>query len=65
VVALVGPSGSGKSTVLGLLLRMYELQDGNILLDNVPIRDLNTQWLREQVGVVRPPPSCHWRTRLA
>ncbi len=40
-VALVGESGSGKSTFVGLLLRFYEPEIGEILIDGVPIKDYN------------------------
>ena len=51
-VALVGPTGSGKSTVIRLLCRLYEPQQGRILLDGRDIRSLPMQELRRQLGVV-------------
>jgi len=51
-VALVGPTGSGKSTVIRLLCRLYEPQQGRILLDGQDIRDLPVTELRRQLGVV-------------
>ena len=51
-VALVGPSGAGKSTVLQLLLRFYDAQQGRVLLDGVPVRDLSLNALRGRVGIV-------------
>ena len=51
-VALVGPTGSGKSTVIRLLCRLYEPQEGRILLDGQDIRTLPIQELRQQLGVV-------------
>lgn len=51
-VALVGPSGSGKSTLTKLLQRFYDPTDGAITLDGVDLRDLDTRWLRRQVGYV-------------
>jgi ATP-binding cassette subfamily B protein len=51
-VALVGPTGSGKSTVIRLLCRLYEPQQGRILLDGQDIRTLPTRELRRQLGVV-------------
>lgn len=55
-VALVGPSGSGKSSVMGLLLRFYDPDDGEILLDGVNIKTLNIRWLRGQFGYVGQEP---------
>lgn len=51
-VALVGQSGSGKSTLADLLLRFYDPCSGEILIDGVDIRRLDTSWLRRQFGVV-------------
>ncbi len=51
-VALVGPTGSGKTTVIRLLCRLYEPQQGRILLDGVDIRELPTDTLRRRLGVV-------------
>ena len=51
-VALVGPTGSGKTTVIRLLCRLYEPQQGRILLDGRDIRSLSLPDLRRQLGVV-------------
>ncbi len=51
-VALVGPTGSGKTTVIRLLCRLYEPQQGRILLDGIDIRELPIQTLRQRLGVV-------------
>jgi ATP-binding cassette, subfamily B, bacterial MsbA len=51
-LALVGPSGSGKSTIADLVLRFYDPSGGQILFDGVDIRDLDVNWLRNQIGVV-------------
>ena len=51
-VALVGPTGSGKSTIIRLLCRLYEPQQGRILLDGVDIRELPQSLLRQRLGVV-------------
>lgn len=52
VVALVGPSGSGKTTVTKLLQRFYDPQAGSVTLDGVDLRELRSDWLRQQVGYV-------------
>ncbi len=50
--AIVGATGSGKSTLVKLLLRLYEIQAGQILLDGVNIADLNLRSLRSCMGWV-------------
>ncbi len=51
-VALVGPTGSGKSTIIRLLCRLYEPQQGRILLDGRDIRTIPMVDLRRELGVV-------------
>ncbi|PMC33836.1 multidrug ABC transporter ATP-binding protein [Bacillus sp. UMB0899] len=51
-VALVGMSGGGKSTLVSLLPRFYDVTEGQILLDNMDLRDYEAQSLREQIGMV-------------
>jgi len=51
-VAIVGPTGSGKTTIIRILLRMYPIQKGQILLDDVPIEELDLSYLRAQMAVV-------------
>ena len=53
LTALVGLSGAGKSTLFDLLLRMYDWEEGEILLDGVDIRSLNIRSLRSCIGLVR------------
>lgn len=57
VVALVGGSGSGKSTVISLIERFYEPLSGQVLLDGCDIKDLDTKWLRQQIGLVNQEPA--------
>jgi ABC-type multidrug transport system fused ATPase/permease subunit len=52
VTALVGPSGGGKSTVLALLLRLYEVTDGDILIDGQAISEVSRASLRHQTAYV-------------
>jgi ATP-binding cassette, subfamily B, bacterial MsbA len=52
VTALVGPSGGGKSTVLGLLLRFYEVREGDILIDGQSISAVSRRSLRQQTAYV-------------
>src|ERR1700748_752104 len=49
--ALVGPSGGGKSTVLALLLRLYEVNDGAILIDGQAISGMSRHSLRRQTAL--------------
>lgn len=55
-VAFVGKSGCGKSTALQLFLKFYEANSGSVMLDGKNVRDLNTKWLRENVGYVGQMP---------
>src|SRR5208282_1352073 len=55
-IAIVGHTGAGKTTLIQLLLRFYEIQRGQILLDGVDIRDLKLQDLRRQFGIVLQDP---------
>jgi len=54
--AIVGHTGAGKTTLISLLLRFYDIQRGQILLDGVDIRLLNLQELRKQFGIVLQDP---------
>jgi ATP-binding cassette, subfamily B, multidrug efflux pump len=54
--AIVGHTGAGKTTLISLLLRFYDIQRGQILLDGVDIRLLNLQDLRKQFGIVLQDP---------
>ena len=51
-IGIVGATGSGKSTIVKLLLRLYEIQAGQILLDGQPIQALQLQALRRAIGLV-------------
>lgn len=51
-IALVGSSGAGKSTIASLLLRFYDVQQGEILLDGTPIADMDVAHLRANMAIV-------------
>jgi ATP-binding cassette subfamily B protein len=51
-VALIGPSGSGKSTLVSLLLRLYEPQEGRVMIDGHDIREFTLESLRSQISAV-------------
>jgi ATP-binding cassette, subfamily B, multidrug efflux pump len=54
--AIVGHTGAGKTTVVQLLLRFYDIQRGQILLDGIDIREFDVQHLRKQFGIVLQDP---------
>jgi ATP-binding cassette subfamily B protein len=51
-VAIVGATGAGKPSIISLLERFYDPQGGQILIDGVDIRELDTSFLRSQIGLV-------------
>jgi ABC-type multidrug transport system fused ATPase/permease subunit len=51
-IALVGATGAGKSTIISLLSRLYDVQEGAILIDGHDLRDIAIQSLRQQLGIV-------------
>lgn len=55
-MAIVGHTGAGKTTLISLLLRFYDIQRGQILLDGVDIRAIQLQDLRRQFGIVLQDP---------
>lgn len=55
-VALVGSSGGGKSTIAQLLMRFYDLNQGQIFIDHKPIEDYDLYALRGQIGIVSQEP---------
>lgn len=63
-VGLVGYSGSGKSTLLNLILRLYEPQQGSILIDGQDIREVTQQSLHEQISLIPQDPGLFHRTLL-
>ncbi|MCW5519145.1 ABC transporter ATP-binding protein [Aureitalea sp. L0-47] len=51
-LAIVGNTGSGKSTILELIGRLYDVEKGDLLIDNIPVKDLNLHSLRSSIGYV-------------
>ena len=51
-IAIVGPSGAGKSTIMQLLLRFYDATSGEIIVDGLPIRDVDPRALRARIALV-------------
>ncbi|XP_035547503.1 ABC transporter B family member 11-like isoform X2 [Juglans regia] len=54
--ALVGQSGSGKSTVINLIERFYDPQAGEVLIDNINLREFQLKWIRKKIGLVSQEP---------
>lgn len=51
-IAIVGPTGSGKTTLVKLLMRFYDVNSGNILIDGINIKDVERASLRKNIGMV-------------
>jgi ABC-type multidrug transport system fused ATPase/permease subunit len=56
VIALVGHTGAGKSSIINILLRFYDIRGGAITIDGNDIREVTTESLRRQVGLVLQDP---------
>lgn len=56
MIGLVGPSGGGKSTLADLLMRFYDVNEGEILIDNTPIHQLKIHSLRNLMAIVTQEP---------
>jgi len=52
VTAIIGGTGSGKSTLINLIPRFYDLTEGEILIDNVNIKEMPQHYLRNKIGIV-------------
>ena len=55
-VAIVGESGQGKSTFIGLVMRFYDPEFGQVLIDGVDVREYNVVELRKRLGLVMQEP---------
>lgn len=51
-LAIIGRTGSGKTTIVNLLLRLYDIEEGEIYIDDIPIKKLTLKSLRENIGYV-------------
>lgn len=63
-VGLVGFSGSGKSSFVNLILRLFDPQSGQIIIDGVDIRDMTQDALHAQISLIPQDPSLFHRTLL-
>lgn len=55
-IAIIGPSGVGKSTIINMLLKKIEPQNGEVLIDGIPLQSIETETLRKNIGVVLQNP---------
>ena len=52
VIAIIGPSGCGKSTLLNLIPRFYDVTEGEILVDNINVKDYKEEVLNDKIGYI-------------
>lgn len=52
VVGIVGPTGSGKTTIINLLTKFYDIEEGDILIDNISVKNITKKSLRDEVSIV-------------
>lgn len=67
-VAIVGESGSGKSTVISLIERFYDPQDGEVLIDNINLKEFQLRCIRRKISLVSQEPvlfTCSIRDNIA
>jgi len=55
-IAILGKTGSGKSTIIELISRLYDTKTGSVLLDEIPIKEVNLNAVRSQIGFVPQDP---------
>jgi ATP-binding cassette subfamily B protein len=63
-VGLVGHSGSGKSTFVNLILRLFDVNQGRVLIDNQEIKEVTQESLRRNIGMIPQDPSLFHRTLM-
>ena len=51
-IGIIGGTGSGKTTLINLIARLYDVQDGQVLVDDIPVQDYSMGNLRRQIGIV-------------
>ncbi|HEY3289507.1 MAG TPA: ABC transporter ATP-binding protein [Anaerolineae bacterium] len=51
-IAIVGPTGAGKTTIINLIPRFYDVTGGSVTIDGIDVRDVTTDSLRHQIGIV-------------
>ncbi|NMA87006.1 MAG: ABC transporter ATP-binding protein [Tissierellia bacterium] len=61
-VAIIGPTGSGKSSLIYLLARLYDYNNGSILIDDMELKDIDKAWVRKNVGIVLQEPFLYAKT---
>lgn len=54
--AIVGHTGSGKSTIISLITRLYDIQQGELLIDNIPVQEYSLSSLRSRIAVILQDP---------
>lgn len=52
VIGIVGPTGSGKTTIINLLTKFYDIENGDIIIDGISIKNITKNSLRDQVSIV-------------
>ena len=52
-ISIIGESGQGKSTLFNLLTRVFDVENGEILLDEINIKDLKEDVLRKEISIIR------------
>lgn len=61
-LAIIGSTGSGKSSLVHLLPRLYDYDDGSILIDGIELKTIDRQWVRKNVGLVLQEPFLYAKT---